>query len=57
MMDDNNDDDNDGIPDAWEIKNGLNPKDAKDAAKISKSGYANIEVYLNSLVDVSKVRP
>ncbi|RBQ04025.1 polysaccharide lyase [Pedobacter miscanthi] len=51
------DSDNDGIPDAWETKNGLNPKDAKDAAKISKSGYSNIEVYLNSLVDVNKVRP
>jgi hypothetical protein len=51
------DTDNDGIPDAWETKNGLNPKDAKDAAKISKSGYSNIEVYLNSLVDVNKVRP
>ena len=51
------DSDKDGIPDAWETKNGLNPKDASDAAKISKSGYANIEVYLNSLVDVNKVRP
>ena len=51
------DTDNDGMPDAWETKNGLNPKDAKDASKISKSGYANIEVYLNSLVDINKVRP
>jgi len=44
------DSDKDGIPDAWELKNGLNPKDAADALKITKSGYANIEVYLNSLV-------
>ncbi|WP_443939419.1 polysaccharide lyase [Pedobacter sp. MW01-1-1] len=51
------DSDNDGIPDAWETKNGLNPKDASDAAKITKSGYANIEVYLNSLVAISKVKP
>jgi hypothetical protein len=51
------DTDNDGMPDAWESKNGLNPKDAADAAMISKSGYANVEVYLNSLVNVGKVRP
>jgi len=51
------DTDNDGIPDAWELKKGLNPRDAADAAKITKSGYANIEVYLNSLVDIGQVRP
>ena len=51
------DSDNDGIIDAWELKNGLNPKNASDAAKISKSGYANIEVYLNSLVKIESVRP
>ncbi|RZK59152.1 MAG: polysaccharide lyase [Pedobacter sp.] len=49
--------DKDGIPDAWEIKNGLNPKSAADAVKITKSGYANIEVYLNSLVEIGKVKP
>ncbi|KAI4592277.1 hypothetical protein KJ359_011336 [Pestalotiopsis sp. 9143b] len=37
------DTDGDGIPDAWE-------QDASDAMKISSSGYANIEVYVNSLV-------
>src|SRR6476646_9975520 len=46
------DSDNDGIPDEWETKHGLNPNDPSDAAKISKNGYANIEVYLNSLVNV-----
>jgi hypothetical protein len=51
------DTDKDGIPDAWEIKNNLNPKSAGDAVKISKSGYANIEVYLNSLVEISRVKP
>jgi hypothetical protein len=51
------DSDKDGIPDAWEIKNGLNPKNATDASKISKNGYANIEVYLNSLVAINTVRP
>jgi hypothetical protein len=51
------DTDNDGMPDTWEIKQGLNPKNATDAAKIAKNGYANIEVYLNSLVDLNKVKP
>lgn len=41
--------DNDGIPDDVEIRMGLNPKDGSDAAKITESGYANIEIYLNSL--------
>jgi hypothetical protein len=43
------DTDNDGLPDSWETTHGLNPRDASDAAKIAKSGYANIEEYLNSL--------
>jgi len=49
--------DHDGIPDAWEVKNGLNPKDASDAQKKAKNGYANIEVYLNSLVAIKTVKP
>jgi hypothetical protein len=51
--------DNDGIPDTWEQKNGLNPKDPKDSAQPakSKSGYTNIEEYLNSLVPVQNVKP
>lgn len=53
------DSDSDGIPDAWEVKNGLNPKDASDAAKMSKknNGYTNIETFLNSVVDVATVTP
>jgi hypothetical protein len=51
------DSDNDGIPDAWEKKNGLNPNDASDASAYTESGYTNIEVYLNSLVKESQVRP
>lgn len=49
--------DDDGMPDAYELKNGLNPKDASDAAKIGKSGYSNIEVYLNSVVPTATVKP
>lgn len=51
------DSDGDGIPDDWERKNGLNPKDPKDSAKITASGYANIELFLNSLVELDNVRP
>jgi hypothetical protein len=51
------DSDNDGMPDAYEVKNKLNPNDATDAAKITKSGYSNIEVYLSSVVDIKNVKP
>ncbi|WP_255478693.1 polysaccharide lyase family 1 protein [Rufibacter sp. XAAS-G3-1] len=45
------DTDLDGMPDAWEKKNKLNPKDAKDGKTINKDGYSNLEIYLNSLVN------
>ncbi|HVY89138.1 MAG TPA: thrombospondin type 3 repeat-containing protein, partial [Hyphomonadaceae bacterium] len=44
------DSDGDGMPDAWEASHGLNPKDAKDGARVGSGGYTNLEVYLNSLV-------
>lgn len=43
------DSDNDGIPDDVEKKMGLDPKNPNDAAEITESGYANIELYLNEL--------
>jgi hypothetical protein len=47
------DSDNDGIPDEWEIKNGLDPHSDKDASAVGlHPRYTNIEVYLNSLVDI-----
>jgi hypothetical protein len=49
--------DKDGMPDEYEVKNNLNPNDANDAVKFTKSGYTNIEVYLNSVVDVKSVKP
>ena len=49
--------DKDGLPDDYEKKNGLDPKNAADASKIAKNGYANIENYLNGLVDVKDVKP
>jgi hypothetical protein len=52
------DTDADGIPDAWETNNGLNPAVAADARETSLSvvktgiaGYSNLEVYLNELSD------
>ncbi|WP_241775002.1 thrombospondin type 3 repeat-containing protein [Flavobacterium sp. Leaf82] len=49
------DSDNDGIPDAWEKKNGLNPNDASDANKDSNGdGYTNIEKYFNGIDPKSK---
>lgn len=49
------DTDGDGIPDAWELKNGLNPKDPSDASKYRKDGYTNIEAWLNSVVPLKTV--
>jgi hypothetical protein len=51
------DSDNDGLPDEYEVKVGLNVKDAKDAAKMAKNGYSNIENYLNSVVNEKNVAP
>lgn len=48
------DTDGDGIPDAWETANGLDPNDASDAVQTNidtKGWYTNIEVYANSLVE------
>ena len=50
----NFDTDKDGIPDAWETANGLDPNDASDALTYSldsKGYYTNLEVYANSLVE------
>ena len=47
------DTDRDGMPDAWETANGLDPKNAADAALTTLDPakyYTNIEVYLNAIV-------
>ena len=45
------DTDRDGMPDAWETANGLNPNDATDGnGDPDGDGYTNVEEYLNSLV-------
>lgn len=49
------DSDNDGIPDAWEKKFGLNPKDASDANNdLNGDGYTNIEKYFNGIDPTQK---
>lgn len=45
------DSDNDGLPDAWERKHGLNPNDPSDSARNSGNGYTWIEVYANELAE------
>ncbi|MCA1745711.1 MAG: thrombospondin type 3 repeat-containing protein [Bacteroidales bacterium] len=45
------DTDGDGMPDAWELANGLDPENAEDGKKyILSPEYTNLEVYLNGLV-------
>ena len=46
------DSDRDGIPDAWELKHHLNPHNPADAQTLDpKTGYSNLELYLNDLAD------
>lgn len=44
------DTDGDGIPDEWEIENGLDPENPEDGNDIAESGYTYLEEYMNSLV-------
>ena len=48
------DTDGDGMPDNWEVANGLDPNNPNDANETTidsaKEWYTNLEVYLNSLV-------
>ena len=44
------DTDGDGMPDEWEIANGLNPNDPSDAnGDCTGDGYTNIEKYINGI--------
>lgn len=44
------DSDGDGLPDDWEVANGLNPNDPEDGNKLAKNGYTNLENWINSLL-------
>ncbi|MGC4102920.1 hypothetical protein [Ferruginibacter sp.] len=46
------DTDEDGMPDEWEKKNGLNPNDANDSNKVGTDGFTMLEKYLNELATV-----
>lgn len=49
------DTDSDGMPDSWEIENGLNPNKS-DASNFDLSDeYTNIEVYLNHLANIKSI--
>ncbi|MAX71652.1 MAG: hypothetical protein CMC76_11255 [Flavobacteriaceae bacterium] len=43
------DTDNDGMPDAWETANGLNPNVADNNGNDLDAGYTNLEVFLNQV--------
>lgn len=50
------DTDGDGMPDEWEIKYGLNPKDPSDAVSdCNGDGYMNIEKYINGIDPTKRV--
>ncbi|MFV0290347.1 MAG: pectate lyase [Mangrovibacterium sp.] len=50
------DSDKDGMPDKWEKKHGLNPKDASDAnGDLNGDGYTNIEKYINAINPSTKI--
>jgi hypothetical protein len=50
------DSDNDGMPDEWETRYGLNPNDATDAAKdMNGDGYTNIEKYIYGIDPTKKI--
>lgn len=50
------DSDSDGMPDEWEIANGLNPNDPSDAnLDCNGDGYTNIEKYINGIDTKKKV--
>lgn len=44
------DTDNDGIPDTWEQRHGLDAKNGADRNRFAKDGYTMLEHYLNGLV-------
>lgn len=43
------DTDHDGMPDAWEVTQGLDPQNAADRNHVAADGYTMLEKYLNSI--------
>lgn len=50
------DTDRDGIPDAWELRYGLNPDSAADGKALNPDGYTNLEHYINCLADAGLLK-
>jgi pectate lyase len=52
------DSDHDGMPDDWETRHGLNPKDPADGPRLAtgarSGGYTNLEIYLDELASGSE---
>ncbi|MEQ7127779.1 Ig-like domain-containing protein [Actinopolymorpha sp. B11F2] len=53
------DSDHDGMPDEWEVAEGLDPNDPTDASAIAPAGggYTNLERYLNSITPIGAGNP
>lgn len=49
--------DQDGMPDAWEIKYGLSPTAASNNGDFDNDGYTNLEEYLNDLAAFKATGP
>lgn len=50
------DSDMDGMPDKWELENGLNPYDPTDAnGDCTGDGYTNIEKYINGISTTTRI--
>ncbi len=50
------DTDQDGMPDEWELENGLNPLDPADRNRLTAEGYTMLEEYINKGVPVQLTR-
>ncbi|CAM3376619.1 pectinesterase family protein [Marinicrinis lubricantis] len=51
------DDDHDGMPNDWELAQGLNPNDPEDRNLTNAEGYTQLELYLNSIVGSGSQNP
>ncbi|MGB7156651.1 MAG: hypothetical protein WBD40_01215 [Tepidisphaeraceae bacterium] len=51
------DTDQDGMPDAWEQKHGLNPAIAENNGDFDADGYTNLEEYINELAEWPAPQP
>lgn len=47
------DTDKDGIPDEWELKHGLDPNNSEDGKILDESGYSNLELYFEDLINTA----